>query len=228
MNDDVRPRRSLYTRYGKRLLDLVLASAILLVLGLPLLVLAALVRLRIGTPVLYRQQRIGLDEAEFGLLKFRSMTEARDEQGRLLPDPERLVPFGLFLRRWSLDEWPQILNVLKGDVSLVGPRPLIRRYLDRYTPRQRQRHRVRPGMTGLAQVSGRSSLSWERRFELDIDYVERCSLALDLRILALTFRRLWQPDDVGAQGGGAAPEFWGSAGRPEHAPLAYPVDDKGH
>ncbi|MDX6749504.1 sugar transferase [Geminicoccaceae bacterium 1502E] len=228
MSEDVRPRHTFYTIYGKRLLDVALAGMLLLAIAPLLLAVALAVRLRLGSPVLYRQARIGRSEAEFGLLKFRSMTDARDAQGRLLHDSERLVPFGLFLRRWSLDEWPQIFNVLKGDVSLVGPRPLIRRYLPRYTERQRQRHLVRPGMTGLAQVSGRSAISWEKRFELDIFYVENCSLFLDLKILFLTFRRLWEPDDIGAQGGGAAAEFWGSAGRPEEAPMAYPVDDKGH
>lgn len=228
MNDEVRPRESFYTRHGKRFLDLVLGLTILATAAPLMLVVGVLVRQRLGSPVLYRQRRIGQDETEFDLLKFRSMTDARDAEGRLLHDSERLVPFGLFLRRWSLDELPQILNVIRGDVSLVGPRPLIRRYLPRYTPRQRQRHLVRPGMTGLAQVSGRSSLSWEKRFELDIHYVENCSLALDLKILFLTFRRLWEPDDVGAQGGGAAPEFWGSSGPPESAPIAFPVDDKGH
>ncbi len=165
----------------KRLFDFLLVTVTLPVM-LPLgLVVAALVRLRLGSPVLFQQQRPGLDARPFMLLKFRTMTDARDASGALLPDADRLTPFGRWLRSTSLDELPELWNVLRGEMSLVGPRPLLMQYLDRYTPEQARRHEVRPGMTGWAQVNGRNALSWERKFELDVWYVDHASLRLDLR-----------------------------------------------
>ena len=171
---------------GKRLLDVVLSSAALL-LSWPLIALVALlVRLRLGTPVLFRQERPGLQGRPFHIVKFRSMTNERGPDGTLLPDGERLTPLGRFLRRTSLDELPELWNVLRGDMSLVGPRPLLFRYLPYFSEREATRLLVRPGITGLAQVSGRNFLGWDRRLELDAHYVETNSMGLDLRILIRT------------------------------------------
>jgi lipopolysaccharide/colanic/teichoic acid biosynthesis glycosyltransferase len=170
----------------KRLLD-VAAAASLLVLTAPLQALCILaVRLLMGGPSIFRQVRPGKGDAPFVLFKLRTMTNATGAEGRLLPDEERTTRLGRLLRRWSLDELPQLVNVLRGEMSLVGPRPLLLDYLDRYTPRQRLRHAVQPGITGWAQIRGRNLLDWEERFELDVDYVENWSLAFDLRILAET------------------------------------------
>ncbi|MDB4916481.1 MAG: Undecaprenyl-phosphate galactose phosphotransferase [Gemmatimonadetes bacterium] len=160
-------------------------------LWLPVLALVAvLVAWRIGRPVLFRQQRPGMDGRSFELMKFRTMTDARDRDGVLLPDDVRLTPFGRWLRSTSLDELPELINVLRGDMSLVGPRPLLIEYLPRYSERHRRRHLVRPGITGWAQVNGRNALSWPERFELDVWYVEHRSLWLDLKILAMTIDRV--------------------------------------
>lgn len=183
---EVRLGRRLWLLGLKRAFDIV-AAAGLLVLTAPLLAATgALVALALGRPVLFRQRRPGWMGRPFRLVKFRSMTDARGADGRLLPDSHRLTRFGLFLRRWSLDELPQLWNVLRGEMSLVGPRPLLMEYWERYSERQRRRHEVRPGITGWAQVQGRNLLSWEERFELDVWYVDHWSLALDLRILART------------------------------------------
>jgi sugar transferase EpsL len=160
--------RRAYIQWGKRLLDVLLASLALLAFAPLLLCVALCVRIWLGAPVLFRQQRPGLRGQPFILLKFRTMTEARDGQGRLLPDDERLTPFGRFLRSTSLDELPELLNVLKGEMSLVGPRPLLMQYLERYTPEQMRRHDVRPGITGWAQVNGRNAITWEHKFALTV------------------------------------------------------------
>lgn len=163
------------------------AAAALLIVSAPILVAVTVaIRLVQGTPVSFRQERSGLGARPFQILKFRSMATAYDRWGALLPDRDRLTPFGSFLRRTSLDELPQLLNVLRGDMSLVGPRPLLLEYVDRYTPEQARRHAMKPGITGWAQVNGRNELSWEEKFRRDVWYVDNCSLALDLRILALT------------------------------------------
>lgn len=174
---------------AKRLLDATVAAVCLLILTPLMLVIALMVRLVLGAPVLYRQVRPGLRGEPFTIYKFRSMREAEDSDGRPLPDAERLGGFGKLLRSTSLDELPELWNVLKGDMSLVGPRPLLVEYLPLYSPEQRRRHDVRPGLTGWAQVKGRNSLSWEDRFELDVWYVDNRSMWLDLKILAMT---LWQ------------------------------------
>lgn len=171
---------------GKRGIDFVCTLVGLLLLTPLLGATALLVRIAIGTPILFRQQRPGLNGKPFNILKFRTMTDATDANGELLPDEERLTPVGRFLRRTSLDEFPELVNVLRGDMSLVGPRPLLTEYLPYYTEREQLRHSVRPGITGLAQISGRNNLSWDERLELDVWYVEHCSLLLDLRILLTT------------------------------------------
>ncbi len=196
----------------KRAVDVFVAATLLLV-GLPvLLAVAALVAVKLGRPVLFRQRRPGIGGRPFWMVKFRSMRDVRDAAGRLLPDDQRLTRFGRMLRASSLDELPELWNVLRGDMSLVGPRPLLMQYLDRYSPRQARRMEVRPGITGWAQVNGRNALSWEERFELDVWYVDNQSLLLDLKILMLTALRVVQRDGVSAQGHVTMPEFMGSPG----------------
>jgi lipopolysaccharide/colanic/teichoic acid biosynthesis glycosyltransferase len=198
-----------YQPCGKRAFDLVGALAGLTALSPVLLIVAAAVALRLGRPVLFRQRRPGRDGRVFWLLKFRTMTEARDSDGRLRPDAERLTPFGRALRRLSLDELPELLNVLRGDMSLVGPRPLLVQYLERYTATQARRHEVRPGITGWAQVNGRNALTWDERFALDVWYVDHVSLSLDLRILLKTVRSVWTRDGISAPGHATMDEFLG-------------------
>jgi lipopolysaccharide/colanic/teichoic acid biosynthesis glycosyltransferase len=196
---------------GKRFLDLAVALPALLVLSPLMGLIALLVRLLMGPPVLFRQQRPGLHGAPFTLLKFRTMTNARDEQGNLLSDAERLTPFGRFLRATSLDELPELINVVKGEMSLVGPRPLLMEYLDRYTPEQMRRHEVKPGITGWAQVNGRNALTWEEKLALDVWYVDHQTLALDLRILCLTIWKLLRREGIAHPGYATAPKFMGPA-----------------
>ncbi|MCM1038429.1 MAG: sugar transferase [Ruminococcus sp.] len=176
----------MYAKYVKRILDFLLSLCAIIVLSPALLILWVLVRVKLGSPVLFRQERPGKDEKIFTLCKFRTMTDRRDEKGELLPDEERLTGFGKLLRSTSLDELPELFNILKGDMSLIGPRPLLVRYLPWYTEKERHRHDVRPGLTGLAQVNGRNALGWEGRFAFDLEYVEHCSLAMDIRILLMT------------------------------------------
>src|SRR5260370_39286027 len=163
-----------------------------------------------GSPILFRQVRIGRNERHFCIFKFRTMQDLRNASGELLPDSDRLTGLGRFIRTLSLDELPQLWNVLKGDMSLVGPRPLLPEYLPRYTPRQRRRHEVMPGLTGWAQVNGRNALSWDRRFELDVWYVENCSLWLDMKILALTVAGIIRRESISQDGHTTMSEFMGT------------------
>ena len=199
----------IYTSIGKRSVDLLLATLALLASAPLLLAIAAIARLDVGRPVLFRQRRPGLNGVPFTLLKFRTMRDARDSSGNLLADADRLTRFGRFLRSSSLDELPELWNVLKGDMSLVGPRPLLMQYLDRYTGHQARRHEVRPGITGLAQVSGRNALTWQEKFALDVEYVDSCSWRLDAAILALTAREVLARRNVNQQGHATAQEFTG-------------------
>ncbi len=194
---------------AKRLFDLFAAASGLLLLAPLLLALAWLVRRRLGAPVLFRQTRPGLHGQPFELLKFRSMREALDDDGHPLPDAERLTPFGRFLRATSLDELPELWNVLRGDMSLVGPRPLLMEYLPLYTPEQARRHAVRPGITGWAQVNGRNALGWEEKFRLDVWYVDHRSLRLDLHILLLTLQRVLAREGIHAEGEATMNRFTG-------------------
>jgi lipopolysaccharide/colanic/teichoic acid biosynthesis glycosyltransferase len=199
-----------FERVAKRAFDIVVAGT-LLVLTLPLLVVVALaVRILLGAPVVFRQQRPGRYGKPFDMMKFRSMSNGRDANGVLLPDAQRLTPFGLWLRRTSIDELPELWCVLRGSMSLVGPRPLLMEYLPLYSSEQARRHAMRPGITGWAQVNGRNALSWEEKFELDIWYVEHQSLALDLRILLMTLGALVRHDDVSAPGEATMPKFTGT------------------
>lgn len=194
----------------KRLFDLTAALAALLLLIPLLAVIALLVRVRLGSPVLFRQQRPGLHGRPFTLYKFRTMLDARTADGELLPDDQRLTRFGRFLRASSLDELPELWNVLRGEMSLVGPRPLLMEYLPLYTARQFRRHEERPGITGWAQVNGRNAISWEEKFEYDVWYVEHRSLGLDLRILAMTLAQLLRRHGIRHGEHATMPRFTGS------------------
>ena len=194
----------------KRVMDIVISLCALIALMPVLLVVALLVRINLGGPVLFRQQRPGLKGKPFFMLKFRSMTDARDEQGQLLSDEKRLPKFGQVLRSTSLDELPGLLSVLKGDMSIVGPRPLLMEYLPLYNAEQARRHDVRPGITGWAQVNGRNTLSWERKFEFDVWYVDNRSIWLDIRIMWLTFLKVIRRADINQQGQATMERFKGS------------------
>lgn len=194
----------------KRALDIIGAAAGMLLLSPVIVVLSLLIRRRLGSPVLFRQDRPGLDGRIFGMVKFRTMTNARGKDGDLLPDAERLTPFGRWLRSTSLDELPELWNVLRGDMSLVGPRPLLVQYLPLYSAEQARRHDVKPGLTGWAQINGRNALSWNEKFALDIWYVDHRSLALDLRILWWTAWRVLRRDGVSAAGEATMPVFTGN------------------
>jgi len=197
----------------KRCFDVLVAVAALLVHAMPLLVLALLVRVKLGKPVLFAQIRPGMHGKPFRMVKFRTMTDARGSDGILLPDAARLTPFGRFLRATSLDELPELWNVLKGDMSLVGPRPLLMEYLSLYTAEQARRHDVRPGVTGWAQINGRNALSWEEKFALDVWYVEHRSFALDIKILWRTARKVLVREGISAAGEATMSKFTGSKDR---------------
>ena len=198
----------MYRLFGKRLLDIAASFAALVVLSPVLLAVAVLVRWKLGSPVFFRQVRPGLGGRPFTMLKFRTM--ANLEPGGDVPAERRLSPFGTRLRRASLDELPELINVLKGEMSLVGPRPLLMKYLPRYNPEQARRHEALPGVTGWAQVNGRNAISWEKKFELDVWYVDHAGLWLDLRILAMTVLRVLRPQGISAEGHATMPEFMGS------------------
>ena len=194
----------------KRFFDFTVAAVALLLLCLPLLALTLLVRRKLGRPAFFRQVRPGLHGKPFEMVKFRSMTDARGPDGALLPDADRLTPFGRFLRSSSLDELPGLWNVLKGDMSLVGPRPLLVEYLPLYSPEQARRHEVRPGITGWAQVNGRNAIGWDDKFKLDVWYVDHRSLWLDLKILWLTVKKVLVRDGISAAGEATMARFTGS------------------
>ena len=210
---------SLYSRVGKRVFDLTVGG-LLAILTLPVqLVIGSLVRLRLCSPVLFSQVRPGRDEKPFGMRKFRTMTNERDVDGQLLPDVDRLTPFGQFLRSTSLDELPELLNVVKGDMSLVGPRPLLTIYLPLYNARQARRHEVRPGLTGWAQVNGRNGLTWEEKLELDAWYVDHVSFALDVKILWRTLTSVIRREGIASADHATMPAFKGTP--PQTSPPAH-------
>jgi sugar transferase EpsL len=194
----------------KRIFDLIATIAGLAIISPFLLIVALLVWLKIGRPILYRQQRPGLRGKPFMIYKFRTMTDERDESGKLLPDSDRLTGFGKFMRSSSLDEWPELLNVIKGEMSLVGPRPLLMQYLDRYSAEQKRRHDVLPGITGWAQVNGRNALHWQDKFRLDVWYVDHWSFWLDIRILLMTIGKVFQREGITQDGHATAEEFLGN------------------
>jgi len=194
----------------KRIFDLAVSFSLLFILSPVLLVLFHLIRKKMGTPVLFSQERPGLHGKTFVIHKFRTMTNQTDENGMLLSDEERTTPFGNFLRKYSLDELPQLWNVLRGELSLVGPRPLLMEYLPLYNARQARRHAVKPGITGWAQVHGRNSISWEEKFELDVWYVDNASFALDLKILWLTVCKVFRQEETAREGALVVKDFTGS------------------
>lgn len=194
----------------KRLFDIIASALGMLLLSPAIAIVAWQIRRKLGAPVLFRQMRPGLGGKPFEMIKFRTMRDAVDTQGNSLPDSERMTPFGSFLRASSLDELPELWNVLKGDMSLVGPRPLLMEYLPLYSPEQYRRHEVRPGVTGWAQINGRNGLSWEDKFKLDVWYVNNRSFWLDLKIIFLTIKKVLVRDGISADGHVTAPPFRGS------------------
>lgn len=197
----------------KRIFDFVIAGGLLVALAPLLLLLTLLIRARMGKPVLFRQMRPGLDGKPFRMLKFRTMRDAIGQDGQLLPDADRLTALGRFIRSTSLDELPELWNVLKGDMSLVGPRPLLMEYLPRYSQEQARRHNVRPGLTGWAQVNGRNALSWEEKFTLDVWYVDNHTMLIDAKILFLTVAKVFARDGISADGEVTMPKFQGNVER---------------
>lgn len=200
----------MYRHMGKRLFDLLLAIFVLLITAPFIALVALLVRINLGTPILFRQSRPGLHGKTFTIFKFRTMTNQRDELGNLLFDTDRLTAFGRFLRSTSLDELPELLNVLKGEMSLIGPRPLLMQYLERYTPEQMRRHDVKPGITGWAQINGRNAITWEEKFALDVWYVDHQSFRLDLKISFHTLIKIAKREDITQAGHVTVQEFSGN------------------
>jgi len=194
----------------KRLFDFIIALILLVVLAPIIAITAVIIRINIGSPIVFKQQRPGLHGKPFYIYKLRTMTDERDSAGTLLPDEQRITRLGLIIRKLSIDELPQLLNVLKGELSLVGPRPLLMEYLDKYTPEQARRHDVKPGITGWAQVNGRNAISWEEKFKLDVWYVDNQSFWLDIKILWLTALKVIKRDGVNQQGHVTMTKFEGS------------------
>lgn len=200
-------KKGIYEKYIKRIFDIFCSGLALIVLSPVLLITALLVRLKLGSPVIFHQDRPGRNEKIFRLYKFRTMTDEKDSKGNLLPDEVRLTPFGKKLRSLSLDELPELWNIFKGDLSVVGPRPLLISYLPYYTERERKRHSVRPGLSGLSQVSGRNFLGWDKRLETDVQYVENISFLLDVKIIVMTVLQLFKHEDVAVDTRQVEPNF---------------------
>ena len=192
----VKPNNGIYRRFLKRPMDFILSLMAIIFLSPVLIIVGVLVRVKLGSPVLFKQKRPGLNEKIFTMYKFRTMTDEKDENGELLPDSVRLTKFGRMLRSTSLDELPELLNILKGDMSIVGPRPLLERYLQYYTDTEKLRHTVRPGLSGLAQINGRNNLDWDSRLGLDVEYVRDITFSLDLSIIFKTFFKAIKREDI--------------------------------
>ena len=191
-------KNSFYVKYSKRFFDVILSLLALVVLSPVMLLIAVLVKIKLGSPVLFCQERPGKEGKIFMMYKFRTMTEKKDKEGKLLPDKERLTEFGRKLRRSSLDELPELINIIKGEMSIVGPRPLLVEYLPLYNQEQRKRHEVRPGLTGLAQVNGRNAIKWEEKFEYDIEYIKTVSAWTDIKIICQTIKKVWKKEGIQA------------------------------
>ncbi|KNH20165.1 sugar transferase [Priestia megaterium] len=200
----------IYRNYIKRLLDIILSLIAIIGLGFLFLIVAFLVRVKLGSPVLFKQKRPGMNEKVFLMYKFRTMTDARGVDGELLPDEVRLTRFGKFLRSTSLDELPELFNILKGDMSLVGPRPLLVQYLPLYSNHQKRRHEVRPGLSGLAQVNGRNAISWEEKFNLDVQYVNQISFITDIKIIFLTLKKVFVREGINSETAATMENFRGN------------------
>lgn len=207
---------SFYDKYIKRLLDIILSGIALIILAIPMGILALMVKSKLGSPVIFSQERPGRidkktgEEKIFKLYKFRSMTDAKDANGKLLPDEDRLPSFGKKLRATSLDELPELWNIFKGDMSIVGPRPLLVQYIPRYTEEQRKRHNVRPGLTGWAQINGRNAISWEEKFKLDVEYVEKESFAMDCKVFFGTIGAVLRKEGISSDTSATMEEFMGT------------------
>lgn len=189
---------NMYKKYIKRILDFLLSAFVLIILAIPLIIVGLLIKVKLGSPILFRQERPGKNGKIFEIIKFRTMNNAKDESGNLLPDDLRLTKFGKFIRSTSIDELPELINILKGDMSIVGPRPLLIEYLDLYNEEQKHRHDVRPGLTGLAQVNGRNSITWEEKFKYDIEYVKNVTFINDCKIILKTIQKVVQRDGINA------------------------------
>lgn len=200
----------MYKLFGKRLLDIIISLVALIVLSPVLLITAILVRTKLGSPIIFKQKRPGKNNEIFNMYKFRSMTDQKDENGNLLPDDIRLTKFGKVLRSTSLDELPELWNILKGEMSIVGPRPLLVQYLPLYNSEQIKRHNVRPGLTGWAQVNGRNAISWEEKFKLDIEYINQLSFFLDIKIIFLTIKKVFKKEGISSRGLTTIREFQGT------------------
>ena len=199
----------MYAKYVKRLLDFILSFLAIIILSPVMLIIYILVRIKLGKPAIFKQQRPGKNEKIFTLYKFRTMTDEKDENGNLLPDEKRLTKFGKMLRSTSLDELPELFNILKGDMAIVGPRPLLVEYLKLYNAEQRKRHNVRPGLTGLAQVSGRNLISWESRFEKDIEYINKITFRKDLEIILTTIKKVIKKEGISQENNATMEKFKG-------------------
>lgn len=199
-----------YANFFKRLIDFILSACAILILGIPLLIFALLIKFKLGSPVLFKQRRPGKDGKIFEIYKFRTMTDARDTNGNLLPDNERLTDFGKLLRSTSIDELPEILNIFKGDMAIIGPRPLLEEYLPLYNEEQAHRHDVRPGLTGWAQINGRNTISWEDKFMYDVEYVRNISFMFDLKIFFLTIKKVFVREGINASAEVTMDKFRGS------------------
>lgn len=200
----------MYQKYIKRILDLILSLLALIILSPLMGILAILVRIKLGEPVIFKQKRPGKNEKIFTLYKFRTMTDEKDKQGNLLPDSERLTKFGEFLRSTSLDELPELINIIKGEMSIVGPRPLLVEYLPLYNEEQKHRHDVTPGLTGLAQISGRNSIEWEEKFKEDIEYVNNITFIQDVKIVLKTFKKVFRKEGISQEGNATMKKFAGT------------------
>ena len=200
----------MYANFFKRLIDFILSGCAILVLGLPLLIVALLIRIKLGSPILFKQRRPGKDGKIFEIYNFRTMTDARDKDGNLLPDNERLTDFGKLIRSTSIDELPEIINIFKGDMSIIGPRPLLEEYLPLYNEEQAHRHDVRPGLTGWAQINGRNTISWEDKFRYDVEYVRNISFMFDLKIFFLTIKKVFVREGINASAEVTMEKFKGS------------------
>jgi len=210
-----RNKGGIYKRFFKRPMDLILALIAIIVLSPLLLIVAVLVRTKLGSTVIFKQKRPGLNEKIFTLCKFRTMTNERDEKGELLPESVRLTKFGKFLRSTSLDELPELFNILKGDMSIVGPRPLLVQYLPLYNEHQKRRHDVRPGLSGLAQVSGRNAISWEEKFDIDVEYVDNVSFIGDWKIIFMTINKVFVREGINSENAVTMETFKGTEGTKE-------------
>lgn len=204
-------QEGMYQKHIKRVLDFILSLIAIIILSPILLITGILVRIKLGSPIIFKQERPGKDEKIFTLYKFRTMTDKKDENGKLLEDSKRITKFGKILRSTSIDELPELFNILKGDMSFVGPRPLLIEYLPLYNEKQKHRHDVRPGLTGLAQISGRNSISWEEKFEDDLKYIEKISFWEDVKIIFKTFFKVFKREGISQQGNVTMEKFKGSS-----------------